>query len=141
VNRTFDTAAFERVVHHPEVKPYLSLGQEIPNLAPYITDPRNYCYMNEFGGFLLVNSGPDEYDVHTAFLPEGRGPHLVELAISVRDRMFQENGAVVLRTFVEHGNVAARRLAKAAGFCVVHEATLFDVPGVVMTLERKSVCQ
>lgn len=141
MKRTFDAKRFTEVVRHPAVEPFVSLGQEIPDLAPYVESQDNYCFMNEHGGFLLVRSGDEQYDVHTAFVPEGRGPHLIQSAIDVRDLMFQEFGAVRLRTFVSLDNWPAKRLALLAGFKVTGEASVFDVCGEIMTVERKDVCQ
>jgi hypothetical protein len=141
MERTFDAERFERVLRHPDVEPYVSLGVQIPPMAPLVCDRANVCLMNEHGGFLCVKSGEGEYDIHTAFLPSGRGPHLVDLALEAREYLFWTIGARLLRTFVAKDNVPARRLALAAGFRDSCDATLFGTPGVIMTLERNWVCQ
>lgn len=142
LSRNFDPAKLEGVMHHPDVKPFVSLGQEIPDLRPIIEDEDNYCLMNDHGGFLFVkHPGRNVYDVHTAFVPEGRGPHLLELAMQAREFMFYEVGAEMLRTFVSHDNKPARRLALASGFVDSETIELFGVSGSLMTMERKNVCQ
>lgn len=141
LRRQMDFMPFADVLEHPDVYPYVSLGQEIPDLRPIFDDPMNVCLMNEHGGFLFVYAGGNAYDVHTAFVPEGRGPHLVELAKDAREFMFTQAGAVTLRTFVATDNKPARRLALAAGFRDSHDMELFGVPGRLMTMQRKDVCQ
>jgi hypothetical protein len=142
LRRTFDYLHMFDVMYHPDVLPHVSLGQQMPDLQPLIEDPVNVCLMNEHGGFLCVkHPEANVYDVHTAFVPEGRGPHLVELAKQARDFMFFQANAEVLRTFVAHNNKPARRLALAAGFHDAEEMELFGVAGKLMTVERKSVCQ
>ncbi len=142
LRRTTDSAAFADVLEHPEVTPQVSLGQQIPDMEPIIANPVNFCLMDgEKGGFLCVSSGVNEFDVHTAFVPEARGPHLVELAIQARDYMFIKADASLLRTFVADDNLPAKRLAVAAGFKERERAELFGVPGDIMICERKDVCQ
>jgi hypothetical protein len=142
LRRTFDYFDMFDVMYHPDVEPYVSLGQKIPDLEPLIGNPLNVCLVTKFGGFLFVkHPGENVYDVHTAFIPEGRGPHLVELAKQAREFMFFQANAEVLRTFVSHDNKPARRLALAAGFKDSEDMELFGILGKLMTMERKDVCQ
>lgn len=139
--RTMDVCKFGDVVDHPDVYPYVSLGQEIPDLRPVIEDPVNVCLMNDHGGFLFVHAGDMIFDTHTAFVPEGRGPQLVALALEARAFMFEQASARMLRTFVADDNKPAHRLAVAAGFKNFERMELFGHPGWLMTMERSSVCQ
>ena len=141
LDRTADGGRFVEVVNHPEVYPYVSLGQEVPDLRPIIADQANVCLMNEHGGFLFVHAGNGVFDTHTAFVPEGRGPQLVALSHEAREYMFMQAGATQLRTFVANDNKAARRLALAAGFKNSSPMTLFGHDGWLMTMDRSAICQ
>jgi hypothetical protein len=137
-----DPQYFAEVCEHPDVLPQVSLGHGLPDFEELIGNPLNICLMNEYGGFLFVkHAGADVYDVHTAFVPEGRGPHLVELALQARDIMFFHAHAVQLRTFVAYDNRPARMLALAAGFTDTEEIEVLGAKGKLMVMDRKDACQ
>ena len=125
---------------HPDVEPFVSLGQDIPDLEAVIDDHQNVCLMNKHGGFLFQQVEPGTYEVHTAFVPEGRGPHVVELARRAVAYMFEQVGADEIRTFVAYDNLPAMRLAEAVGFSVLGECEHFGIQGVNMVLSEY-VCQ
>jgi hypothetical protein len=140
LERTFDADRFDAVMRHPSVLPHVSLGlDDIPSSAMLIHDPANVCLMNEHGGFLFRQFSPDQYDVHTVFLPSGRGSKAVDAALEAKRIMFNEFHARRLVTFVPFTNRTARKLAEAAGFVEDMDAECMGIEGVTMIME--ATCQ
>jgi hypothetical protein len=140
LHRTSDGAAFNAILRHPDVAPYVSLGKEVPDMSKYVEDEQNACYMNQHGGFLCIQGPPTEYTVHTAFTPEGRGPYLRNSALYVAKELFK-NGATVLKTFVEDSNAPALRLAIMAGFNKVARSSFEGREGDILFLRKEDQCQ
>jgi hypothetical protein len=90
---------------------------------------------------------PEIYEVHTAFTPEGRGPHVFALARQSLAYIFRQTEALAVKTFVAHNNRAARRLALGVGFVPLRDAATLGTPGTEYLLTVKqwakglSVCQ
>ena len=140
LERVFNPERLDAVIGHPSVKPHVSLGlDEVPSVGFLLDDPANVCLMNEHGGFLFRQFLPDQYDVHTMFLPSGRGKRALDAAREAKRIMFDEYHARRLVTFVPHENRPARKLAEAVGFVEDIEAECMGVPGVTMVLE--ATCQ
>jgi RimJ/RimL family protein N-acetyltransferase len=142
LERTFDADKFDAVMRHPSVFPYVSLGMELSEVgssAPLVNDEANVCLMNEHGGFMFRQFAPDQYDVHTVFLPSGRGKKALDAALEAKQIMFNTYHARRLITFVPHDNTPARKLAEAAGFVADRDAECLGVEGVTMVME--ATCQ
>ncbi len=140
LERTFDAERLDRVIQHPAVKPHVSLGlDEIPSCAPLLADQDNVCLMNEHGGFLFRQFSPGQYDVHTMFLPAGRGKRALDAALEAKRVMFEEYHAHRLVTFVPYGNESALQLALAVGFRLDRPSTCMGVEGDTLVLE--ATCQ
>jgi hypothetical protein len=140
LERTFDAGRFDAVMRHPSVLPHVSMGLEnLPSSAPLIENPANVCLMNEHGGFLFRQFQPDEYDVHTVFLPEGRGQKALDAALEAKQTMFGQFHARRLITFVPYDNKPAHKLALAAGFVDDIHSECMGVPGITMVME--ATCQ
>ena len=140
LERTFNAERFDAVMRHPSVMSKVSLGiEELPSSAPLVEDQGNVVLMNEHGGFLFVQFAPDQYDVHTVFLPEGRGQAALDAALEARRLMFETYGARRLVTFVPHDNPAALKLAQAAGFEIDREAECMGASGFTLVME--ATCQ
>jgi hypothetical protein len=140
LERTFDASRLDAVINHPSVKPYVSLGvDDLPSCAPLIQDTANVCLMNEHGGFVFRQFAPDQYDVHTVFLPSGRGRRALDAALEAKRIMFGEYHARRLITFVPHDNEPARKLAQSAGFVYDRDAQCMGIEGITMVME--ATCQ
>jgi hypothetical protein len=136
LERNFNPERLDAVIRHPSVIGHVSLGIEsLPSCEPLLMDHANVCLMNEHGGFLFRQFAPDQYDVHTVFLPKGRGPAALDAALEARHIMFNDYHARRLVTFVPHDNVAARKLAVAAGFLFTADSECMGVSGVTMVME------
>ena len=136
--RSTDGAFLNRVVNDPPVHDAISLGsKDAIDLAAAVADERNVFLANEFGGFLLMNHGGGMYDLHTQFLPEGRGKIAIEAAIEGCRYMFVETDCIAMSTFIALGNRAALRLAKWMRFEKVGDSYVNNVAGEIYMLTIK----
>jgi len=103
---------FNTVANHPEVRPYLGGSGEL-DLAPLID--KSFTFQNEHGGFVVHPILPCIYEVHSLFLPEGKGT-AYELAVSSIRAMFAGTDCARLVTKVPDNNEAAAHLARKVGF-------------------------
>lgn len=114
VARSFDVQFLNRVVNDPAMEKS-RLGVKNIDLTAAVSDPENIFLANEYGGFLFMKDG-DGYEVHTNFLPEGRGKVALDAARDAAAYIFTQTDAHWIRTLVPRGNVAAYALTKAMGF-------------------------
>lgn len=114
---------FNAVANHPEVRPYLG-GQGALDLNPLIN--QSFTFSNEHGGFVVHPIVPCIYEVHSLFLPEGKGT-AYDLAVSSIRSMFAGTDCARLVTKVPDSNEAAKAIAKRVGF--VEEFRLEHAPG------------
>lgn len=119
VSRTMDARHLNTVANDPQVRGWLggeSSGETPVDLTALVEDPANVAFATPHGGFLAVALGSGRYDVHSLFLPAGRGR---EAALAQRDAlayMFAATDATDLRTTVPTSNTAAAVFARRAGF-------------------------
>ena len=112
-----DAAFLNRVVNDPSVLPHVNLGLTGQlDMTPLVEDQRNVFLANEWGGFLFIDKGEFVYEVHTQFLPEGRGKSAVRAARDAADYMFTMTDALRIDTYVQFDNPAAEWLSRATGF-------------------------
>jgi len=122
------------------------LGLKDLDLTEAVSNPDNVFLANEFGGFLFVKDDYT-YEVHTNFLPAGRGKAALAAAKEAARYMFQETDCLAIRTYVPVGNVAADALTRRMGFTqwgtaevCGHEAKLYmlTIKEWVRCLSRQS---
>lgn len=113
--RTLDPAYLNEVANHPQVRPWLK-GEGTADLTPVISDPVNIALQYEGGGWLLRNLGACVYEVHSMFVPEVRGAKVKANLVDALEYVFLQTDAVKLVTQLPEGNLAARALARIAGF-------------------------
>lgn len=115
--RTMDATHLNDVANDESVLPFLGFGgQGRLDLSPIINDPANVAIESEHGGFIAVNQGAGQYEVHSMFLPEGRGAGSAALAAVAFRYMFTATDALRIVTKVPASNPAAASLARAVGF-------------------------
>lgn len=133
-----DVALLNRVVNDPSVFPYVSFGFKGPfDMAPFVLDERNYFFANEHGGFLGLDKGNGIYEVHTQFLPAGRGKAAIRAAREAMTYMFTQTACHALMTFCPLDNPASAFLAKASGMTRFKTETELGVQGDTYTITRK----
>ena len=118
-----DVHFINTVMNDPTVHPWISLGQEGPlDMTALLEDPRNLFLCNEWGGFMFVYKGENVYEVHTQFLPGGRGQTVREAAKEAMAFMFTQTACEAITTYCPLDNPPARFLAKGAGMNKVGKA-------------------
>lgn len=144
LKRSTDAAFLNRVVNHPEIARWMCGLQPPFDLAPALAHPSTIFLANEYGGFLFLADGNEAYEVHTQFLPEGRG-NTLELARQAAWYIFTQTEALAIRTHVPDGNVAARKLTERMGFALCGELWINDHRSDIYILNVKqwarSLCQ
>lgn len=119
--RTFDVGAVAAVMNHESVRPYIGPGGDHVDPAPFIADARNVALWGEHGGHLFSWYAPGVYEVHTQFLPAGRGEHALKASHGAVFEMFTKTDCMEVLTRIQASNKAAIRLALAVGFEFVFE--------------------
>jgi|SRR3972149_236101 len=110
-----DAAFLNEIANHPEVRPWLG-GEGPVDYGPIMAVPSTVAVANEHGGFLFHEHGPGRFEVHSQFLPEGRGRCALAAMVEARRFMFTATDCLELRTRVPANNRAAWSLARHAGF-------------------------
>jgi hypothetical protein len=110
-----DVAHFNAVANHPDVRP--ALGGDGPlDLTAIVTHADNLAFATPHGGFVGVARGEGRYEVHSLFLPAGRGREAITAMREGAEYLFTRTDAVELLTKVPESNRAAAGLARLAGF-------------------------
>jgi hypothetical protein len=115
VTRSMNYKHFEHVANHDSVRPFIG-GTGPLRLRNVIENVRNYAFETAHGGFILLDCGSGRYDVHSLFLPEGRGAEAMQAMYDVEAYMFTRTDCTEGRTTVPESNAGAMVMAKRAGF-------------------------
>jgi len=116
IERSFDAEFLNSVLNHPEVYPWVCGEMSGPfDFTEIVKNPEHYVLRSEHGAFLVIHTGEGIYDVHTQFLPEGRGTALAAGKEAI-EYMRAHSDFKELTTMVPDGNSPAKRLAENAGF-------------------------
>lgn len=115
IRRTFDAGFLNGVANDPEVFPWTGAAEAI-ELGAILVDPANIGLEAEHGGWVLVCLEPGVYELHTLFLPEGRGKVYFAQAREALRYVFVETDATELVTKVPDQNAGARMAAALVGF-------------------------
>jgi hypothetical protein len=113
--RTLNPSYLNEVANHSSVRPWLK-GEGALDLAPLVSNPENIALQFDGGGWVLRSLGACRYEVHSMFLPEVRGAKVRDNLKEALEYVFLQTDAVKLVTQIPEGNVAARALARIAGF-------------------------
>jgi len=133
-----DAAFLNRVVNHPAVHPYVSMGLKGDlDITALVEDPRNVFLANEWGGFLLIAKGEFIYELHTQFLPGGRGKLAYEAGRDGCAYMFTRTDCLRIDTYIQKGHKATERYARSVGFRQWGETELHGHPCYYYVLTLK----
>ena len=133
-----DAAFLNRVVNHPAVHPWVSMGLKGDlDITALVEDPRNVFLANEWGGFLLIAKGDYVYELHTQFLPEGRGKSAYAAGREGCAYMFTKTDCLRIDTYIQLDNPAAERYARVVGFKKWGETELHGHPCYYYVLTLK----
>lgn len=97
-----DPEFWDRIAHHPEVWPSVSLGHDF-DLKALVTSPRTVALRATHGGFLFVQLDQlgRVFELHTMFEPEGWGREVFLAAREAFNAIFAWGGQVVTTYEVE----------------------------------------
>lgn len=116
-----DPAFWSWLYEHPEVKPYVSLGHDV-DIAQAVANPWVTPLRSRYGGFLFYRLDGLNFvhELHTMFVPEGRGRHVLQAAKLAFEHMFSQ-GAKIIVTYEVEGQSMSRpprtfRFAPAGDF-------------------------
>lgn len=115
MKRTLDPRGFNEIANHPDVRPWLGAGGQL-DLAPFVMNPANFSFIGNDGGFVAQKIGDGRYEVHSLFLPSGRGGEAIRCAREGLAFMFCATDCSELVTKCPDGNSAALGLARIGGF-------------------------
>ncbi len=113
--RTMDAGFLNSVANHPEVRLWLG-GVGPLDLTDVLADANNYAFQNESGGLVYEKIDAGLYEVHSLFLPEGRGASAFNLMDESLRYMFVQTECQEIVTKVPDDNSAALGAARAKGF-------------------------
>lgn len=116
LKRSMEPAPFNAIANHTEVRPWLGGGDGELDLSAIVCNPANVCFLSEAGGFIAQKLMDARYEVHSLFLPQGRGGFALECAREGMAFMFCATDCAELVTKCPDGNRAALGLARAGGF-------------------------
>jgi len=120
MQRTLDPASFNRIANDPAVRSWLG-GDGIADLTDMVSEPTNVALMSEAGGFVCVNHGAGRYEVHSMFSPKRSKQAAIRAMRDGLAYMFTLTPCVELLTKVPIDNLAAKGLARLAGFSLQFE--------------------
>lgn len=115
IQRTMDATFLNEVSNHPEVRPWLG-GDGVLDLGALADNPDNVLLETDGGGWVLHPLLPGVYELHTMFLPEGRGRSYFAAAREALRWMFSATDALEIVTKCPDDNGPARMAASIAGF-------------------------
>lgn len=116
ITRSFDAVGFNQVINHPSINQWVTQNSEILDSTSVIEDKRNILLEANHGFFLFHFHEPGTYEVHTQFLPEGRGSNAFVCSQEAAHYMFTKTDCVEILTKVPIENTAAKKLTMAMGF-------------------------
>lgn len=116
IRRSFDIPAFNAVINHPSVFPWVTLpGIEFLDGTELIKDERNVLIEASNGFFLGCYESPGVYEVHTQFYPWARTKQTIADGYESMAYMFKEH-CYELITRVPQNNKAADWFTRRMGF-------------------------
>lgn len=145
LQRSYDAALLNAVVNHPEVSRWMIGIQPPYDLSAVLANTANVFLANQYGGFLFVRGEVGyRYEVHTQFLPEGRGDSF-RFAKQAAWHMFTKTDCLEIETYVPKENAAAWGLTVAMSFkpCGEIEVNGHDCTVFVLNIKTwaMSLCQ
>lgn len=118
--RTMDHRLLAEIALDPRVRPWIASQQSdqdlVDSLEQWITQPGNYCFTGDDGGFLVLRLDEGLYEAHTMFRPGCNGREVLRLMRESFQFMFVETDCMKVVTKVADTNEAAKHLARLAPF-------------------------
>lgn len=116
IARQSDAVFINRVLNDAEVRPTIAdMSEGKIDITPIIRNQNNIVLAGEYGGVVLLYLMEGFYEVHTAFLPEGRGKWGMEFLRHGMRMMFTCTGCIDISTRVPEEHPGAKQAALMAG--------------------------
>jgi hypothetical protein len=115
IHRTLDARRLNAVANHPDVRPWIG-GEGELDLTAIVSNTANFALEAEHGGWIFVRHEPGIYELHTLFLPEGRGRACLRAWREAERFMFAATDAREIVTRVPANNFGAGAAALICGF-------------------------
>jgi len=116
IRRTMDAGLVNRLANDPSIRPYIGGGDGTLDLSELVGNPANYVIEGEGGAWVLQPILEGVYELHTLFLPEGRGKSYMVGAREALRMMFTETDCWEIVTKCPDDNPGARMAATLIGF-------------------------
>lgn len=116
IQRSFDIERVNQLANHPSIHPWVSIDDKPLDLTSVVVDARNVILMGEGGGFVLHNLGNGDYEAHSLFLPEARGPNSMATAKAGMDFMFGQTDCQRILARCPRGNLAVLAFVRVLHF-------------------------
>lgn len=114
IHREYSAERLNTIVNHPEVRPWVGApGMGPLDMTGLVANPNNILLMGEAGGLFFIQDGPGRYEVHTQFMPSGRGEHALTVTRNALFWMFTQTDCEEIITKVPDGNKGALGLVRA----------------------------
>ena len=134
ISRTFDAGLLNAIANSANVRPLL-LGDGAIDLTATLASAANVGLVTARGGFVMVNQGGGDYEVHTIF-ERGAGDLAVKAMFAGFEYMFGRTDCLRLTTKLPDGNTQAALLASTGGFAHLFRNPVTDVDCVELTIDR-----
>lgn len=116
LRRTMNAARLNELANHPEIRPFMSPSEGPLDVSALALDPRTVLLEAEHGTFLMQPILPATYEGHAMFLPEGRGPPMLEAARAMFRFMFTQTDCLEILTKCPDDNDPAKNASAYLGF-------------------------
>lgn len=107
IRRSMNPARVNELANHPEVRPWLLGADGQLDLTSLVMNPAVVVLEGEHGAFLLVPIGETTYELHTMWVPEGRGKPFFADAAEMFRYIFTRTPALEIATKVPDANRGA----------------------------------
>lgn len=122
--RDYVAEPFNRILNHPEVRPWVSDSDSAIDITSIVKNTRNIVLRGEFGGCILVELVDGLHEVHVYMLPEGRGAWARDFLMMGMYYMFTSTSCMDIVTRIPEGNPAAKQMCLMCG--MQKESTSLD---------------
>lgn len=134
--RVLDAVRINEIANDPNVRPWLG-GEGDLDLTNVVADPANISFLSNEnnGAYVCHKVGDGVYEVHSLFLPSGRGGYAVDCMREGLRYMFCATDCVELRTKIPDNNEMAKGIGRIAGF-----QEIFRRENCWLASDRKTGC-
>lgn len=125
-----DAIKINRIINDPSIAPYVC-GKltGVLDVTHFVNDPKNVFFVGEHGCCCFMWMEDEQYELHTAVLPDGRGRWARDNFRLCRDWMWANTAAKRIVTLVPSSNrmaLGAARINKFIKYANMAGAWLFE---------------